>query len=59
MKQYSLFMCVTKTLISWKASHTLVPWSITMVGHIKKSYDLSLLASKGRGGDVSLSIFPQ
>ena len=38
MKQYSLFMCVARTLISWTASYTLVAWSITMVGHIKKSY---------------------
>ena len=38
IKQYSLFMCVARTLISWTASHTLVVWSITMVGHVKKSY---------------------
>ena len=40
MKQYSLFMHVARTLIliSWTASHTLVAWSITMVGHVKKSY---------------------
>ena len=38
MKQYSLIMCVARTLISWTASHTLVVWSITMVGHVKKSY---------------------
>ena len=38
MKQYRLFMCVVRTLLSWTASHILVVWSITMVGHIKKSY---------------------
>ena len=39
MKQYSLFMCVARTLISWTASHILVVWSITMVDHVKKYYD--------------------
>ena len=37
MKQYSLFMHVASTLLSWKASHTLVAWFI-MMGHVKKSY---------------------
>ena len=31
-------MCVARTLIFWTASHTLVLWSMTMVGHVKKSY---------------------
>ena len=30
-------MCVARTLISWTASNTLIAWSTTMVGHIKKS----------------------
>ena len=38
MKQYSLFVCMIRTLISWTASHTLVAWSITMVGHVQKFY---------------------
>ena len=38
MKQYNLFMCVVRTSISWTASNTLVVWSITMVGLVKKSY---------------------
>ena len=38
MKQYSLFMRVARTLISWTASNILVAWSITMVDHVKKSY---------------------
>ena len=38
MKQYSLFMCVARTLISWTASNTLVALSIIMAGHVKKSY---------------------
>ena len=37
MKQYSLFMRVAKTSISWTASNTLVVWSIIM-DHVKKSY---------------------
>ena len=31
-------MRVVSTSISWTASHTLVVWSIIMVGHVKKSY---------------------
>ena len=31
-------MRVVTTLISWIASNTMVAWSITMVGHVKKSY---------------------
>ena len=38
MKQYSLFMHVARASISWTALNTLVVWSITMVGHVKKSY---------------------
>ena len=38
MKRYNLFIHVARILISWKASHTLVVWSITMVSHVKKSY---------------------
>ena len=38
MKRYSIFMRVTRILISWIDSNTLVAWSITMVGHVKKSY---------------------
>ena len=38
MKLYSLFMCLVKTLISRTPSHTLVVWSITMVGQVKKCY---------------------
>ena len=34
----SLFMHVARTLISWTASNTLVVQSITMAGHVKKSY---------------------
>ena len=37
-KTVQLFMGVVRTLISWTASHTLVAWSITMVGHVQKSY---------------------
>ena len=38
VKQYSLSMLVARTLISWTASHTLEAWSITIMGHIHKSY---------------------
>ena len=38
MKQYNLFMRVSRTLISETVSYILVVWSITMVDHIKKSY---------------------
>ena len=29
---------VVRKSISWTASNTLVAWSITMVGHVKRSY---------------------
>ena len=38
MKQYCLYMRVARTSISCIASNTMVAWSITMVGHVKKSY---------------------
>ena len=37
-EKYSLFMRVASTLISWKFSHNLVAWSITMVSHVKYTH---------------------
>ena len=38
MKPYSLSMCVARTLRSWKTSHTLTVYRLTMLGQARKLY---------------------